>query len=352
MKKKAIQFKDLAAPLSVSQYWIASLTVPLIFQFFTWSSSFDDLHTFLMAYSWYTIVGMTQGLGHGYIGIQLDKILSWEKQPYIRLVVTIVAIVGYAVLAYLVVGTILAYFWIPKPFSYAVQVAMQGVWIATKISFLFAFLFASISFFVNWQKTKLQAERLQKELANYRYTTLKNQINPHFLFNSLNVLTDLVHEDADLSEKYIHQLSNIYRYVLDSTNHKLVPLTDELTFIESYVFLLKIRFGDKLIVNMDVAAEPDDYIVPVALQMLIENAVKHNQVTKDTPLKVNIVLKDGFVVVFNKVQPKIAMPDSIGIGLENLKKQYALNTERQILVKQDETTFSVHLPIIYSKDKL
>ena len=349
MKNAPIRFKDIVKPLSVRQFWALVILAPLIFMPITWPSSFDNLPTFLKVFSWYSIVGITQSLGHSYIATWLDRWVTWEESPKKRAVISIVAIVLYSVVAYIVVGTMLALFWLDVSFQGALETAIAGIWIAVKISSGFALVFATITFFLNWRKTLIQSERLEKELANYRYDTLKNQVNPHFLFNSLNVLTDLVHEDADLSEKYIQQLSKIYRYILESAKHKIVPLSEEVAFIDSYIFLLKIRFGDKLKVEMDIQALDGEYIVPVAIQMLMENAVKHNQITREHPLSIRLFKKNGRVFVQNAYQPKERVANSTGTGLVNLEQQFKVFTKETMKIEQDDGYFTVSLPLLENK---
>ncbi len=346
-----MRFKDLTKPLSVRQYLALLILAPLFFMAITWSPSFSDRTLFLKAFSWYSIVGLTQSLGHGYIAIQLDKWVSWREQPLLRSLISVVAIVLYSVVAYVVVATLLALFWYDISFAKALEIGFQGIWIAVKISAGFAIIFAMISFFINWQHAQVEAERLEKELANYRYNILKNQVNPHFLFNSLNVLTDLVHEDADLSEKYIQQLSKIYRYILESTHHKMVPLLEEVNFIDSYIFLLKIRFGNKLKIDMDVPASAQEYIIPVAIQMLVENAVKHNEITTENPLKIQIFKKNQRVFVQNNYQPKANIQSSTQTGLTNLEQQFKVFTKAPVEISQKNGLFTVSLPLLEKKIK-
>jgi len=349
MKKKPIRFADVKGPLTTKQFWALMILSPLFFMGITWPSSFYTLSSFLLAFSWYSIVGITQGVGHSYIAMWLDRWVTWEASPKKRAILTIVAIVLYSVFAYIVVATMLALFWYDITFKEALEIGVKGIWIAVKISSGFALAFATITFFLNWRKSQVAAERLEKELANYRYNTLKNQVNPHFLFNSLNVLTDLVHEDADLSEKYIQQLSKIYRYILESTHHRIVPLSEEVAFIESYLFLLKIRFGDKLKIDLDVNALDNEYIVPVAIQMLVENAVKHNQITKENPLKIQIFKKDRRLFVQNKYQPKVSPKDSTGTGLMNLEQQFRILSDKTVEISQENGFYTVSLPLLENK---
>ncbi len=351
MKKKSISFSDITKPLTVRQFWALSVLTPVFFIGLTWPSAFNDLSTFLRAFSWYSIVGITQSLGHSYNAILLDRWITWDENPKKRALISVVAIVVYSVVAYIIVAALLALFWYDITIKEAYEIGVKGIWIAVKISSGFALAFATITFFVNWRKSELKMERLEKELANYRYSTLKNQVNPHFLFNSLNVLTDLVHEDADLSEKYIQQLSKIYRYILESANHRIVPLSEEVTFIESYTFLLKIRFGEKLKINMDVDALKKEYIVPVAIQMLVENAVKHNQITRDSPMEINIFKKDHRIFVQNRYQPKVKRKYSTGTGLLNLEQQFKELSNEAMEISQKNDFFTVSVPLLEKQNE-
>ncbi|MBK0402789.1 histidine kinase [Adhaeribacter sp. BT258] len=184
----------------------------------------------------------------------------------------------------------------------------------------------------NYHRAMINAEMLQKEIAQAQYEGLKNQINPHFLFNSLNVLSTLVHIDADLSEKFIDQLAKAYRYVLEQHDHELVVLKTEIDFINAYIFLLKIRFEDKLQVSMDIPAEKlNHYLPPLTLQLLIENAVKHNVLSRESPLVVNIsVTEDDYLVVQNNLQIRTQEFASTGVGLKNITNRYEYITQRKV----------------------
>ena len=265
-----------------------------------------------------------------------------------KLLLLVIITVVYAAIGYAIVATI----FIKYQFSYSLAKSFHAATFGMKssafVAMIFAFIFATISFYINWQRSQLKAKKLETDLANYRYESLKKQVNPHFLFNSLNVLADLVHEDADLSEKYIHQLSKIYRYVLESAKRQTVPLMDEAQFIASYAFLLDIRFGKKVSINIDLHPAPNEFIIPVSLQTLVENAVKHNQATKQNPLKISITQNNHKIVVENNLQIKNKGVDSSRTGLENLKQQYALVSDEPILIEQREDCFRVTLPVLDS----
>jgi two-component system LytT family sensor kinase len=177
---------------------------------------------------------------------------------------------------------------------------------------------------------EIQAEQLMKENALAQFEALKNQVSPHFLFNSLSILSSLVHVDANLSEKFIDQLSKAYRYILEQKDNETVSLKTELDFLNSYAFLLKIRFENKFDVKMSITDQEAEkyHIAPLTLQLLIENCVKHNRMSEKEPLVITILINDDYLVVINPVKPRSGLEKiaSTGIGLANIKTRYQLLT--------------------------
>ncbi|MBL3654523.1 sensor histidine kinase [Fulvivirga sediminis] len=213
---------------------------------------------------------------------------------------------------------------------------------------LFLHCINAIYFFISQYKTaQLEAERLKKQNIEARFQTLRNQINPHFLFNSFNVLSTLVYKDADVSAKFIEQLSNVYRYILYNQDNKIVTIQDELAFIESYIYLLKIRFKDNIIIKKSIGAQVrDKYIAPAALQLLIENAIKHNVVSRAEPLNIRIYNSENHLVVENNIQLKEVKEESTGIGLRNIQERYDyLSADNPMVIEQTDI-FKVKIPII------
>lgn len=191
----------------------------------------------------------------------------------------------------------------------------------------------------NTQLLKLQKENLQSQ-----YDVLKQQVNPHFLFNSLNVLTSLIKLEPDLAEKFSEQLSKVYRYVLENKDYELVDLSTELNFLDAYIFLLNIRFVGKLTINLNIPNENhSDGIIPLAMQLLIENAIKHNVMSKQTPLVIDIFIDNqNYLNVINNLQARPSQISSTGIGLNNIMNRYQLlnltppvfeKTEKQFIAK-------------------
>jgi tetratricopeptide (TPR) repeat protein len=211
------------------------------------------------------------------------------------------------------------------------------------------FLSRMLVFRRNSEKLERKTQELEKQQLVNEISLLKTQVNPHFLFNSLSILSSLVRVDPDLSEKFIDQLSRSYRYILEQKDQALVTLRTELNFIESYAFLLKIRFENKFNLNIDLPEEVlDKYkIAPLTLQLLVENAVKHNRMSLAEPLIVNVAMEEGsFLVVKNKLQLRTTEYASTGVGLQNIMNRYALLTNRQVWVGEIDDQFVVKIPLL------
>lgn len=203
-----------------------------------------------------------------------------------------------------------------------------------------------IYYFRNWQEAEVIAERLQKENIRSQFEALKHQIEPHFFFNSLSVLTSLVHKDADLAGQYIAQLSKIYRYVLEVKDETVVPLSQELDFLNAYIFLMTVRHNDSIRFSIEISDETSKYtfIPKNSLQMLAENSVKHNRFSKELPLVVSISEDVEYIRVINNLNRRELIDGSSGIGLENIRKRYELISGKGIELEETAMTFCVKLP--------
>lgn len=199
----------------------------------------------------------------------------------------------------------------------------------------------------NTQLLKLQKENLQSQ-----FEVLKQQVNPHFLFNSLNVLTSLIKVDPDLAETFTERLSKVYRYVLENKDKDLVTLHTEMIFLRAYVFLIDIRFQGKVFVNFNLKEETvEGYVVPLALQLLIENAIKHNTFSKRNPLLIEVFIdENNFLNIVNNLQNRETHMISTGVGLVNINKRYALLSEEEPVFELTDTHFIAKIPLI-KKDK-
>jgi len=199
------------------------------------------------------------------------------------------------------------------------------------------------------QQLQARSEALEKQQLLNEIALLRTQVNPHFLFNSLSILSSLVHVDANLAEQFIEQLSRSYRYILEQKEQSLVTLRTELEFIKSYSFLLKIRFEHKFRLDIQLPDEilDDKKIAPLTLQLLLENAVKHNRMSEKEPLVVSVSVENGdILVVKNRLQRRATAPVSTGTGLQNIINRYALLTDRPVWAGETEEAFVVKVPLL------
>jgi len=218
-----------------------------------------------------------------------------------------------------------------------------GLWITMSIISVFYIIY----FYNRYQKSKIKEQKVIAGAASAKFDALKNQLDPHFLFNSLNVLTSLIEENPENAQKFTTSLSKVYRYVLEQKNKDLVTVDEELNFAKTYMSLIKMRFEDSIIFEMpQQALNPESKVVPLSLQLLLENAVKHNMVTSTKPLHIKIYEDNGHLVVMNNLQLKQIVKKSSGVGLENIKQRYQLLSNRKVIINQREKDFAVAIPML------
>ncbi|MFV0158564.1 histidine kinase [Empedobacter falsenii] len=200
-------------------------------------------------------------------------------------------------------------------------------------------------------ETKIVLESTKAETATANFETLKNQLDPHFLFNSLNVLTGLIEENPANAIDFTTSLSKIYRYVLEQKDKEVVPIQEEINFAKTYVKLLKLRFENSIDFEIEQTTFfENEFIVPLSLQILLENTIKHNVVSEQKPLKIKIYKRDDSLIVENSFQPKETIKDSTGIGLKNIINRYQLISNREVNIEKNEQLFRVELPILTQKN--
>ena len=271
---------------------------------------------------------------------------GFKRRIIIRLLVFYVVVLVLALLLFVVVYAIqyiihfndFSQFW-----PTLLNMEMKGFFIATFVGFGIGGLFF---FYVMWAEAVDNVKKLREEKLIFQYETLKSQVNPHFLFNSLNSLSSLIRKDPDLSEQFIQKLSSVYRFILDNREKELVPLTTELEFVNNYFYLQKIRDEDKIILKNELKETEKMEVLPVSLQLLVENALKHNAATRKQPLEITIH-SEGLdkLVVRNNLQKKTQLNDSSKIGLKNLNERSRLILNREIEIQETEDEFVVKIPV-------
>lgn len=254
---------------------------------------------------------------------------------------------GFTVLAVMVETGIVA-LGLPMEVKFPAEGSLTLLFI---VSFMTQITIYCVIYIINYAFTsryEMQRQREKAHLAQYRYLKLKRQVNPHFLFNSLNILDCLVCEEkTEQASTYIHKLAGIYRYMIKSEDEELVLLRDELVFVNLYVDLLRVRFPEGFDVEVDVDEESmGRYVLPCSIQLLIENATKHNSVTSDEPLVIK-VKADGVVIsVSNNVIPKVTTVSSTGLGHKYIRQQYLDISGKEIEIRRSDGTYCVTLPLL------
>jgi LytS/YehU family sensor histidine kinase len=208
-------------------------------------------------------------------------------------------------------------------------------------------IYESIYFMHELRHSVEETENLKRENLAAQLNALRTQVNPHFLFNNLNTLSSIIPEDPKQAVDFVQQLSKVYRHILEVKDEKSILLKDELDLMNAYTFLLKTRFGDNLAVNINVPAEKmQKKIVPLSLQILMENAIKHNIVSSEKPLHIDVFAENGSLVISNNLQIKKQINESTGIGLDNIRNRYKLLSDKPVKVTESETNFTVSIPLI------
>ncbi len=215
------------------------------------------------------------------------------------------------------------------------------------ITFIISLSFYAFYFFKVYNENKVKEQKIIAGTASAQFESLKNQIDPHFLFNSLNVLSSLIEENPENAQKFTTSLSKIYRYVLEQKDKELVTVSEELAFAKTYMNLLKMRFENSITYEV-----PSDYdnsdakVVPLSLQLLLENTIKHNVVSEQKPLNIKIYIDNGYLIVKNNLQKKEVLQDRRGVGLQNIVNRYGLISQRKVLIEETTACFKVMIPIL------
>lgn len=302
----------------------------------------------LINFGYTTLYGFMLYYANAILFMKLDEIFSKERFNRKRILIGFIGsfIISVGVIFLLrifedviIEGSSLALFFEKEKFSnYLVTII---------ITFVVTLAFHAFYFYKAYQESRLKEQKIIAGTANAKFESLKNQIDPHFLFNSLNVLSSLIEENPENAQQFTTSLSKIYRYVLEQKDKELVTVSEELAFAKTYMKLLKMRFENSITFELPTDFEnPDAKVVPLSLQLLLENTIKHNVVSENKPLHIKIYIKDNFLVVENNLQKKEVLQDRKGVGLQNIVSRYAILSERKVLIDETKETFAVYLPIL------
>lgn len=292
------------------------------------------------------LVGGTFMLAMALMVYVLDRKFPWLKNPLKRLIIQFITTIVFSLVIIVITILVNALFMHePVTSSYFFESGFFMMKVAFTFIFLGSLVSNAIMFFMNWKEAAVQQEKLKREQLALQYETLKSQVNPHFLFNNLNALTSLISTNPDKAIDFVKKLSEVYRYVLDQKDTELVDLETELKFVESYIFLQKIRFGNNLNIQMDIN-DKHFKVIPLSVQMLVENAIKHNEISDRNPLYIRIFSDENqYLTIENKLQKKSGS-EGTGTGINNIKSRYQFFTERELLLAISKEYFRICIPLL------
>ena len=329
--------------------WVAFFISITIFIFFNedWSP-LNALLTFAISLMYSLIIG----LGNGFVNDFLTRRFSWVEQTKTRVILGIIATFLVNVILVLLCNYV-TYILILKKNATDFFTGNMGIsnWITINIALLVSAILHAKSFMEEWKKStrkEVVEQKIIAKSANAQFESLKNQLDPHFLFNSLNVLSSLIDENPNLAQRFTSSMSKIYRYVLEQKDKELVTVEEELDFAKTYCELLKTRFEDSVNFEVEVK-DKKGFVVPLSLQLLLENCIKHNFATSAKPLIIKIYSENGNLIVENNLQAREQVKEREGIGLSNIVQRYSLITNRNVFIEKSEDYFKVKIPLLTEK---
>jgi sensor histidine kinase YesM len=335
-------------PFNIVMSIVFIIGTSTMFGFIFQGSQLFSSFTYYIKFTSYGLgLGFSFWLGHWAIDTYTKNKLDWTKNLKKANVISLSLYIIYGIIVSIITSYLFGRFVLEN----TGQSLFWDAFIKTLIIMVLDLMFISIYYSTNltkyWKKAIEANEELKRETLIAKYEALKNQVNPHFLFNNLNTLCGMVEQNSELAPDFIRKLSDIYRYVLEQNDKDLVPIKDEMKFVDDYIFLSKMRFGTGLMFNSHITDNQNLLVVPLGIQMLVENVIKHNIIADDMPLKIEMEIEDGFIIVRNNLQKKRTINSGKEpLGLENLKKRYDYLSGVSVEVIESDNEFIVKLPII------
>ncbi len=295
---------------------------------------------------WLVIIALLLWIGNRQLTVRLDRWLPWSTYGNWRFFVHLLLGLIYLLLLINSIYYGIKYFLTEQPPSQE-QFIVMNVWGAAIFIPIFS-LYFSLHFLRHWRSSELAVEKIQKEKIRSQLDSLKNHLDPHFLFNNLNILSSLIDKDKAISKTFVEKLADVYRTLLRTKSDDLIAVRDELEFIQSYMYLIRMRFENHILFTDSVTTSSKNRMLPpLTLQMLIENAIKHNIISEKQPLTIELLEEgDHYLVVRNSLHLRKGEPTNIGSGLANIQHRYSHFTDLPVKIKKTETHFEVSIPLL------
>lgn len=328
------------------RFIIGSVLLLVLIAAVTWFEiRFNPTSLIYFTAAWVVVVLLLLWIGNRLLTRLFNRYLSWLSYGNIRFFAHLFCGVIYSLIVINGSYTALKYLLTIDPPTRA-QLIVMNVYGA--ILFIPAFsIYFSLHFLRSWRRSEVESEKFQKENVRSQLDSLKSHLDPHFLFNNLNILSSLIEKDKDRSKEFLDKFAEVYRLLLRSRTEDVIPLHEELDFIASYYFLLKTRFDELIQVTITIPASLHHLsLPPLTLQMLIENAIKHTLITEKKPLKIHVAANAKTIIVTNTLNEKRNTTPTSGSGLENIRRRYSHFTSEAVVVEKTETEFKVTLPLL------
>jgi sensor histidine kinase YesM len=328
--------------------FVVSIIITFIFDF-TLSSDSPNIKGILLNILYGVTIGGTLSLT-GFITRLIIKKIGFGDNPIKTYVILLILVFLYITIDVLAIN--LTWFSITQDYK-IIDIITNTGFILTNLLTIFIgiiifFIILSKSYITQLIKKEKDEQKAKNEVIKFQYKALQSQVNPHFLFNSLNTLSSMISIEPEKAEDFVNHLSKLYRYILENKDSELININDEILFIDNYIVLQKYRFSNNIIFEIDESVKNiNGKIVPMSLQLLVENAIKHNIISEENKLKINITKDDeNYICIINNINIKESGNDSFNIGIENIEKRYSYVSDKKCIFENNGKEYKVKIPII------
>lgn len=322
-----------------------------VYLFYSENGKVPELNTHIFQYLGVIIISFLASIFIRFINNQLNTLIPWHNKLALRFgVSTILNFIVFPFSAYILISLLHFVFRIDYTFSQYITEHYDAFLRFLVLSFTFGFIYAVLDFsfysYNHYSVVQIESERQIRKQIELQFEALKTQLSPHYLFNSLNTISLLIYKDQQLAEKFIRKLALTYQYILDSHEKKLVPIKEEIEFIQAYTYLIKVRYEESFQININIDPSIESFLIPpLSIQILLENAVKHNVLSNEEPLTVNINNNNSFLIIENNILKKPSTQHSFKIGHNNIINRYQYFTDKKIVITKTDK-YTVQLPFI------
>ena len=311
-----------------------------------------DIHIFNSITSWTSgtifgiIMGMTMMYENRFIGQYIRKKASWLKSPLKTFLLTFSIGSFCTIVSICILNYIYLVWFYNMSFEQFIEPNIFSIKLAILMYLCASLITHAIVFYIQWKNLAIEHEKQKTEAIKLRFEALRNQVNPHFLFNCLSSLTHLIRTDQDKAVDFTNSLSDTFHYLLEFNDKDLVSLTEEMKLVEAYLLLQEIRFKEYVTVHNQIQTATNWQVIPVSVQMTIENVFKHNVISRDNTITIELWIEDDYLKIRNNINPKPSMKDHIPSGLANIRNRYEYLSKKPCVIEQTPTHFAVSLPLL------